>query len=58
MPLASADVEPVQRIEIAFTQFQHTRTDALLVQPLRDMVAKEAACAGDEYRVHFSSAVC
>ena len=48
VPLASADIEPVQRIEIAFTQLQHTRTDALLVQPLRDMVAKEAAGAGDQ----------
>ena len=55
MPLTSGHVEPLQRIEIAVTQFQHTRTDALLVQLLRDMVAKEAAGAGDEYCVHVAS---
>jgi hypothetical protein len=46
------DVEPVQRFEVASSELEHARADALCVQPLRDVVAEKARRAGEKDRVH------
>ena len=57
MPVALADVEPLERGAFAFRQLEHAWTDSPLVQALRNVVAKETACAGHEYRLHRSSSL-